>query len=285
MEWLDKMMTDGIGRYLQYSDWMFLNIFALKYSVSRWFSPKVTHGREVVLHAHQSVFTYGRETAKRVLFMVPGGGFVYDRTGTIDGSMHALATHADMFIVVCPYQVAPIAKFPQIHDQVRVAFDDVVTRFQFQSDTALYVGGESAGGSIAMDTIKYIQTQSSHPLAGIILWYMTPSMTTLPPDSLKFQTVLLNPYDYAYYIRSYTNTIMDVNSPRFSPIHCQYARVPCLTFVSNKDIYQHVQTEFGNRVSADLQMVDHRHGYLSDIKSAQQDFPAVVDFLTRTTVI
>lgn len=283
-KWLDTLVTRNIGRCIYVSERIFKRVYTIRYGLTQWMSPTIMYGTEVVLNGQQSVFTYGKEDAARVMFMVPGGGFVYDRTGTIDGSMNELvATNTDLFVVVCPYQIAPTTKFPDIHDQVRAGFDASYKRFAFQSKD-LFVGGESTGGILTMDVVTHIQRTPSVLLAGVILWYITPQLTAVSLDSLKFQTLALCIYDYAYYVRSYSNTRMDINSPRFSPILCEYDEVPCLSFISQRDIFRHVQIEFGRRMASEVQLVDHRHGYISDIYACRQDFPTVNDFIHRCSI-
>ena len=273
----DRLCTWYFGWYLYAFAAVYTQTFAVKYWVIQWLQPDVVHGHRVVLGGDTSVLVYGREDASTVLFMVPGGGFVLDRTGAIDHTMHVLSRELDILVIVCPYHLAPVAKFPQIHDAVRATFEDTAARFGFQ-EKSVFVGGASAGGSIAMDLVSYMQ-EAEMALAGTILWYMTPQMSAVSASGLKYQTMSLALWDYLYYIQSYTTSWNDIDSPRMSPLRSTYAPFRCLSFVSNRDIFRESQAEFAEMVGADVHMVDHRHGYLDNVEHAAADIATMRDFL------
>ena len=267
---------------VQSFDWAFMSFSGMKFRAINSFAPRVRRGTAVEIHDDTvpRLYTYGNlRASERVLFMVPGGGFVMDRCGVLDDAMERLSNALGLFIIVCQYRVAPVSKFPAIHDGVRAAYDEACRRFHLESKH-VFLGGESVGGSICMDLLTHAR-EREQAIRGVVLWYASPQMTISTKSSYVNQTPWLNWSDYVYYLRAYTRHPREVNSSRLTPLLGEFAPIPCLYFVSSWDMFRDAQVEFAEMLDAELVTVPHAHGYLSDTRKFREDVGRVGMFMDQ----
>jgi acetyl esterase len=135
--------------------------------VSRTIAPQ---GREIPVR----VYTPPR-TGERLPVMVffHGGGWVTGTLDTQDPYCRALAAEARMMVVSVDYRLAPEDKFPAAVEDCTAAAEWVLAHAEeLGGDAArVFVGGDSAGGTLAAVAALQLQDKGVSRLAGQMLLY------------------------------------------------------------------------------------------------------------------
>jgi acetyl esterase len=127
-------------------------------------------GREIAVRLYRPVETTG--TLPVVVFF-HGGGFVVCTLETHDPYCRALATEAKAVVVSVDYRLAPEHKFPAGVEDALAATQWVLEHVgEFGGDgSRVFVGGDSAGGTLAAVVALLLRDKGVTGLAGQILLY------------------------------------------------------------------------------------------------------------------
>jgi len=115
----------------------------------------------------------GAEDAGPMLVFFHGGGFVLGDLETHDAFCVRLADAAKVRVLACRYRLAPEAPFPAQLDDALAAFRAIQTRAaEFGADPdALALGGDSAGGYLAVAATARLNAQSPGTVKAQVLVY------------------------------------------------------------------------------------------------------------------
>ena len=114
-----------------------------------------------------------------------GGGWVVGTLDTHDPYCRALAHEAGMVVISVDYRLAPEHKFPAAVEDCTTATEWVLTHAQELGVDAsrVFVGGDSAGGTLAAVVALLLQDKCVEGLAGQMLLYPVAAYYTPPTDS------------------------------------------------------------------------------------------------------
>jgi acetyl esterase len=127
-------------------------------------------GREIALRVYRPV---GVEGALPVVVFFHGGGFVVCTLETHDPYCRALAAEAKAVVVSADYRLAPEHKFPAGVEDALAATEWVLAHVaELGGDgSRVFVGGDSAGGTLAAVVALLFRDKGAAGLAGQILLY------------------------------------------------------------------------------------------------------------------
>ncbi|MCF8505663.1 MAG: alpha/beta hydrolase [Caulobacter sp.] len=115
----------------------------------------------------------GAETPGPMLVFFHGGGFVLGDIETHDAFCVRLADAAKVRVLACRYRLAPEAAYPAQLDDALAAFRWIAARaetFGARAD-ALALGGDSAGGYLAVAATARINTETPGAVTAQVLIY------------------------------------------------------------------------------------------------------------------
>ena len=97
--------------------------------------------------------------AGRVLFYIHGGGFVFGSPKTHAAMVAQLSRRLGARAVMPKYRLAPEASFPAAPQDVRVAWDGLISQGVSPADIVL--GGDSAGGALAFGLVASLIAENA----------------------------------------------------------------------------------------------------------------------------
>tara|TARA_R110002049_G_scaffold44333_3_gene129903 strand:- start:150883 stop:151779 length:897 start_codon:yes stop_codon:yes gene_type:complete len=109
--------------------------------------------------------TPAAQTRRLVIFYIHGGGFVFGSPDTHKAMIARLATSLGARAVLPRYALSPEVAFPGAADDVRSAWDALITSGVAPGDVV--VGGDSAGGALAFDLLAQICREGRGVPAGL----------------------------------------------------------------------------------------------------------------------
>jgi acetyl esterase/lipase len=114
------------------------------------------------------VRAHGAEPFGPVLLYVHGSGFVLCSTRTHRGLISRLSQHTGMPAFASEYRLAPRHRFPKAADDVRAAWDHLLSSGLTADQIA--VAGDSAGGHLAVDLTLQLLREGAAPPAALALF-------------------------------------------------------------------------------------------------------------------
>ncbi|MCM5704182.1 alpha/beta hydrolase [Larsenimonas salina] len=143
-------------------------------------------GGDIAVRAYQPSET-PPETGYPTLIYFHGGGFVVGDLDTHDGLCRFLCHHAEVQVIAVDYRLAPEAIFPAAHDDALAVFDAItMAPVDHQVDLSrLIVGGDSAGGNIAVTLAHRSIGRDDVMLAGQLLLYPWLKLSPAPDSPSK----------------------------------------------------------------------------------------------------
>lgn len=96
---------------------------------------------------------------RRVLFYVHGGGFVFGSPNTHSAMVAQLAHRLGARAILPKYRLAPDAPFPAAPEDVRAAWDGLLSQGVSPADVVM--GGDSAGGALAFGLIASLAAEGA----------------------------------------------------------------------------------------------------------------------------
>lgn len=161
---------------------------------------------------------------------IHGGGFVLFSTDTHDRIMREYAGRAGIVVVGINYTRAPEARFPQPIEECV----DAVNWLQANAaeigfdPTQFFIGGDSAGGNLSLNTCLHFRDHGTSPIKGMVLNY-TGFSTNLYRDSV----VRYGAGDYGlslhmmvWFYRNYLRRAEDFTDPRMNLLAAELRGIP-----------------------------------------------------------
>ena len=176
-----------------------------------------------------------------VMVYIHGGGWVWGSIDTHDHIMRAYAAAAGCAVVGPDYALSPEAPFPQALEECAA-----VVRWVAQHGAAwgldparIVVGGDSAGGNLAMATALLLrETDPALALRGLLLNYGVFDSRTDTASYDEFATGhTLTREKMEFYWRAYAPREADRLHPLAAPLRADLAGLPpCLLHVAELDV-------------------------------------------------
>ncbi|MEL6913398.1 MAG: alpha/beta hydrolase fold domain-containing protein [Pseudomonadota bacterium] len=162
------------------------------------------------------------EAPERRLLYIHGGGFVLGTPRTHLVLLTHLARAANAAILAPAYRLAPEHPFPAAPEDVEAAADAALG---WRSDLGpLFLGGDSAGGCLALVALLHLLRRGAGPLGGTVLFspatIVDPARPVPEADDLLFPEILLHRIGAAY------AGAADPSDPRLAPVHGDYTGAP-----------------------------------------------------------
>jgi len=135
-------------------------------STDRWAPAR---GRRVLCRVHRP----HTDRDLPVLVYFHGGGWVWSSVDTHDRLMREYAAAAEVAVVGVDYALSPEAKFPQALEECAGVVRHLATEAAAWGldATRIVVGGDSAGGNLALATALLLRDTAGPRLAGILAIY------------------------------------------------------------------------------------------------------------------
>jgi acetyl esterase len=194
----------------------------MAYSEDRWLAVR---GRRVLCRMHRPVDA----PTLPVLVWFHGGGWVFSSIDTHDRLVREYAEAGGVAAVSVDYALSPEAKFPQ----ALLECADVVRALAQHADdwgidpARIVVGGDSAGGNLALATALLLRDHGGPQLAGIL--------TPYPVTNADFDTPSYREFADGYgltragmqaYWDAYTRDAADRLNPLAAPLRAHMAGLP-----------------------------------------------------------
>jgi acetyl esterase len=230
-----------------------LNLFwttggpAMTRSEDRWLAVR---GRRVLCRMHRPVHA----DTLPLLVWFHGGGWVFSSVDTHDRLVREYAAASGYAVVTVDYALAPEAKFPQALLECAA----VVTALTAQAtawgiDPArIVVGGDSAGGNLALATALLLREQAGPALRGIL--------TPYPVTDADFSTASYREFADGFgltragmqaYWDAYTRDPADRLNPLAAPLRANLAGLPpALVQVAELDVLRDDGLALAERLQA-----------------------------------
>jgi acetyl esterase len=207
---------------------------AMAESTTRWLSIR---GRRLACRVHRPT----TDKPLPAMVYIHGGGWVWGSIDTHDHIMRAYAAAAGCAVVGPDYALSPEAAFPQALEECAGVVRWVA---QHGSDWGLdpsriVVGGDSAGGNLAMATALLLrETDPDLTLRGLLLNYGVFDSRTDTPAYLEFATGhTLTREKMEFYWRAYCPRDADRLHPLAAPLRADVTGLPpCLLHVAELDV-------------------------------------------------
>jgi acetyl esterase len=203
-------------------------------STDRWLSIR---GRRLACRVHRPA----TDRPLPVLVYIHGGGWVWGSIDTHDHIMRGYAAAAGCAVVGPDYALSPEAPFPQALEECAA-----VVRWVAQhgaawglDPTRIVVGGDSAGGNLAMAVALLLrETDPGLVLRGLLLNYGVFDSRTDTQSYLEFATGhTLTREKMDFYWRCYAPREADRLHPLAAPLRADLAGLPpCLLHVAELDV-------------------------------------------------
>lgn len=191
-------------------------------STDRWVFAR---GRRVLCRMHRP------SAAEKlpVLIWFHGGGWVWSSVDTHDRLVREHAAASGFAVINVDYALSPEAKFPQAllecADVVRAIAADAAA---WGIDAArIVVGGDSAGGNLALSTAILLRDHGGPSLVGLL--------TAYPVTDARFETPSYHEFAEGYgltragmmaYWNHYTRDESDLHNPLACPLRAELAGLP-----------------------------------------------------------
>jgi acetyl esterase/lipase len=159
-----------------------------------------------------------------------GGGWVWANVDTHDRMTREYAAAGPVGVVSVDYALSPEAKFPQALEECAE-----VVRFVAQHGTAwgldpdrIFVGGDSAGGNLALATALLLRDTGGPALAGVLANYPVSDSRFDTPSYMEFGAggYGLNTERMAFYWSVYVPHDIDRLHPLAAPLRADLAGLP-----------------------------------------------------------
>jgi len=207
---------------------------AMAESATRWLPIR---GRRLACRVHRPT----TDKPLPVLVYIHGGGWVWGSIDTHDHIMRAYAEAAGCAVVGPDYALSPEAAFPQALEECAA-----VVRWLAQNGaewgidpSRIVVGGDSAGGNLAMATALLLrETDPDLALRGLLLNYGVFDSRTDTASYDEFATGhTLTREKMDFYWRCYAPREADRLHPLAAPLRADLAGLPpCLLHVAELDV-------------------------------------------------
>jgi acetyl esterase len=170
-----------------------------------------------------------------VLIYYHGGGFVIANKDVYDAGPRALAKMADCIVISVDYRLAPEHKFPAAHDDALATYQWVVANAKAINgdSTRVALGGESAGGNLAVATAVAARDLKLQTPAAIIAIYPLAGTDTTTPSYRENATARpLNMAMMQWFFTHATNSPKDARDTRLNLLAANVSGLPHTTVIT-----------------------------------------------------
>lgn len=164
-----------------------------------------------------------------VLVYFHGGGWVWASVDTHDRLVREYAAGADMAAINVDYALSPEAKFPQAVEECAAVVRDLATHGAAWGldPTRILLGGDSAGGNLALATALALRDEGGPALGGILTSYPVCDPNLNTPSYRDFATGYpLTREKMAFYWSVYVPHPADRFHPWAAPLHADLSGLP-----------------------------------------------------------
>lgn len=191
-------------------------------TTDRWVAAR---GRRILCR----VYRPRTDRALPILVYFHGGGWVWSSVDTHDRLAREYAAAGEVAVVSVDYALSPEAKFPQALEECAA-----VTRHVAEHGGAwgldpapLFVGGDSAGGNLALATALLLRDTGGPALRGILAGYPVCDSKLTTPSYQEFATGYgLTQERMAFYWNVYVPHEADRHHPLAAPLRAELAGLP-----------------------------------------------------------
>ncbi len=195
---------------------------AMADSADRWVFAR---GRRILCRVHRP--RTDRKLPALVYFH--GGGWVWASIDTHDRLMRDYASGAEVAVVGVDYALSPEAKFPQAVEEcaaVTAWLADHGADWGIDG-SRLLLGGDSAGGNLALATALMLRDRGGPRARGILATYPVCDSTLDTPSYRDYGTGLgLTPEKMGFYWSVYASHAADRTHPLAAPLRADLAGLP-----------------------------------------------------------
>jgi acetyl esterase len=164
-----------------------------------------------------------------VLVYFHGGGWVWGSVDTHDCAARSLAADGDVATVSVDYALSPEAKFPQALEECAAVVRHVAREGAAWGldPSRILLGGDSAGGNLALATALLLRDTSGPKLAGIVTAYPVSDSRLDTPSYQEFATGhVLTREKMAFYWSAYVPHEADRSHPLAAPLRADLTGLP-----------------------------------------------------------
>ena len=202
-------------------------------SEERWISVR---GRRVLCRMHRPVVAQ----TLPVMVWLHGGGWVWASIDTHDRLARELAVAAGIAVILVDYTLSPEAKFPVALEECAGAIRSIAAdAAAWGIDPArIVVGGDSAGGNLALGTALALRDLGGPALAGVHCFYPVTEVSCATASYAEFaEGYGLTKVAMQTYWELYLRDVTDGVHPHASPLRADVTGLPpCLIQVADLDV-------------------------------------------------
>lgn len=191
-------------------------------SADRWIGAR---GRRIFCRLHRP----STDRPLPVLVYFHGGGWIWGNVDTHDRLVREYAAGADLAVLNVDYALSPEARFPQAVEECAAVVRHLFTHAaEWNIDPArILLGGDSAGGNLALATALALRDAGGPPLRGILATYPVCDSNLDTPSYRDFGTGLaLTREKMAFYWSVYVPHAADRHHPWAAPLRADLAGLP-----------------------------------------------------------
>lgn len=195
---------------------------AMAETVDRWVAAR---GRRILCRVHRP------RTDRKLptLIYIHGGGWVWASIDTHDRLCREYAAGAEVATVSIDYALSPEAVFPQALEECAAVVRHVAAHGEeWGLDTSrLAVGGDSAGGNLALGTALYLRDTAGPALRGILAIYpVCADDFSLPSYAEHGSGLALTTEKMRFYWGVYAPNAADRANPYAAPLRADVRGLP-----------------------------------------------------------
>jgi len=195
---------------------------AMAETVDRWVAAR---GRRILCRVHRP----RTDKPLPTLIYIHGGGWVWASVDTHDRLCREYAAGAEVATVSIDYGLSPEAVFPQALEECAAVIRHVAAHGgEWGLDTSrLVIGGDSAGGNLALGTALYLRDTAGPALRGILAIYPVCADDFSRPSYGEHGTGLaLTTEKMRFYWGAYAPNAADRANPYAAPLRADVRGLP-----------------------------------------------------------
>lgn len=195
---------------------------AMAESSDRWVPG---HGRRIFCRLHRP----RTDQPLAVLLWCHGGGWVWSSVDTHDRLAREYAAAGEVAVVSVDYSLSPEAKFPTALEECAAVIAWLAehgARWGLDN-TRLIVGGDSAGGNLALASALLLRERGGPALRGILAGYPVCDSDLTRPSYREFaEGFMLTAEKMRFYWDAYVPHAIDKFHPLAAPLRAKLAGLP-----------------------------------------------------------
>jgi acetyl esterase len=238
---------------------------AMADSADRWVAAR---GRRILCRVHRPRTDRGLP----VLVWFHGGGWVWSSIDTHDRLVREYAAAGEVAVVSVDYALAPEAKFPTALEECAAVAEGVAQHgARWGLDGArLVLGGDSAGGNLALASALLLRERGGPALRGILAAYPVCDADLTRPSYREFaEGYMLTAEKMRFYWDAYVPHPADKLHPLAAPVRAALAGLPpVLVHLAELDVLRSEGEALAARLAEAGVAVEHEifpgmiHGFL-----------------------